>query len=83
MQRHGVLHHVAAIHPPESSEGGHRGECRGLRMEQCGAKSVAEFQRLSPEEQTRIVLDAKAEGASIRQVMSHTGWSYRRVREVK
>ena len=35
----------------------------------------------SKDGQTRIVLDAKAEGASIRQVMSHTGWSYRRVRE--
>ena len=45
-------------------------------IEQCGAKSVAEFQRLTMEEQTRIVLDAKAEGVSIRQVMSHTGWSY-------
>ena len=56
-------------------------EVRDFIIEQCGAKSVAEFQRLSPEEQTRIVLDAKAEGASIRQVMSHTGWSYRRVRE--
>jgi transposase len=42
---------------------------------------VAEFQRLTTEEQTRIVKATKAEGASIRQVMSHTGWSYRRVRE--
>lgn len=50
-------------------------------FEQCGAKSVAEFQRLTTEEQTRIVKATKAEGASIRQVMSHTGWSYRRVRE--
>ena len=56
-------------------------EVRGFIIEQCGAKSVAEFQRLTMEEQTRIVLDTKAEGASIRQVMSHTGWSYRRVRE--
>jgi hypothetical protein len=54
---------------------------RDFIIEQCGAKSVAEFQRLTMEEQTRIVLDTKAEGASIRQVMSHTGWSYRRVRE--
>ena len=58
-------------------------EVKDFIIEQCGAKSVAEFQRLTLEEQTRIVLDAKAEGASIRQVMSHTGWSYRRVREVK
>lgn len=56
-------------------------EVKDFIAEQCGAKSVVEFQRLSPEEQMRIVLDAKAEGASIRQVMSHTGWSYRRVRE--
>lgn len=56
-------------------------EVRDFIIEQCGAKSVAEFQRLTMEEQKRIVLDAKAEGASIRQVMSHTGWSYRRVRE--
>lgn len=42
---------------------------------------MAEFQRLTTEEQTRIVKATKAEGASIRQVMSHTGWSYRRVRE--
>ena len=56
-------------------------EVRDFIIEQCGAKSVAEFQRLTMEEQTRIVLDTKAEGASIRQVMSHTGWSYRRVRE--
>lgn len=48
---------------------------RDFIIEQCGTRSVAEFQRLSLEEQTRIVLDAKAEGASIRQVMSHTGWS--------
>ena len=53
-------------------------EVRDFIIEQCGAKSVAEFQRLTMEEQTRIVLDTKAEGASIRQVMSHTGWSYRR-----
>ena len=58
-------------------------EVRDFIIEQCGAKSVAEFQRLSPEEQTRIVLDAKTEGASIRQVMSRTGWSYRRVREAR
>ena len=57
-------------------------EVKDFIIEQCGAKSVAEFQRLTLEEQTRIVLDAKAEGASIRQVMSHTGWSYRKVREV-
>ena len=56
-------------------------EVRDFIIEQCGAKSVAEFQRLTMEEQTRIILDTKAEGASIRQVMSHTGWSYRRVRE--
>lgn len=56
-------------------------EVKSFIAEQCGAKSVAEFQRLTMEEQTRIVLDTKAEGASIRQVMSHTGWSYRRVRE--
>ena len=58
-------------------------EVKDFIAAQCGAKSVAEFQRLTTEEQTRIVLDAKAEGASIRQVMSLTGWSYRRVREVK
>lgn len=56
-------------------------EVKDFIIEHCGAKSVAEFQRLSPEEQMRIVLDAKTEGASIRQVMSHTGWSYRKVRE--
>lgn len=50
---------------------------RDFNIEQCGVKSVAEFQRLSPEEQTRVVLDAKAEGVSIRLVMSSTGWSYR------
>ena len=52
-------------------------EVRDFNIEQCGVKSVAEFQRLSPEEQTRVVLDAKAEGVSIRLVMSSTGWSYR------
>lgn len=56
-------------------------EVKDFIAEQCGAKSVAEFQRLTMEEQTRIVKATKAEGASIRQVMSHTGWSYRRVRE--
>ena len=39
---------------------------------------MAEFQRLTTEEQTRIVKATKVEGASIRQVMSHTGWSYRK-----
>lgn len=58
-------------------------EVRDFIIEQCGARSVAEFQRLTIEEQTRIVLGTKGEGASIRQVMSHTGWSYRKVREVK
>lgn len=56
-------------------------EVKDFIAAQCGAKSVAEFQRLTTEEQTRIVKATKAEGASIRQVMSHTGWSYRRVRE--
>ena len=58
-------------------------EVKVFIIEQCGAKSVAEFQRLTIEEQTRIVLGTKGEGASIRQVMSHTGWSYRKVREAK
>lgn len=56
-------------------------EVKDFIAAQCGAKSVAEFQRLTTEEQTRIVKATKVEGASIRQVMSHTGWSYRRVRE--
>ena len=56
-------------------------EVKDFIAEQCGAKSVVEFQRLTTEEQTRIVKATKAEGASIRQLMSHTGWSYRRVRE--
>jgi hypothetical protein len=56
-------------------------EVRDFIIEQCSAKSVAEFQRLTMEEQTEIVRSAREEGASIRQVMTHTGWSYRRVRE--
>ena len=56
-------------------------EVRDFIIEQCGAKSVAEFQRLTLEEQTDVVRGAREEGASIRQVMTHTGWSYRRVRE--
>jgi REP element-mobilizing transposase RayT len=39
------------------------------------------FHLLMMEEQTEIVRSAREEGASIRQVMTHTGWSYRRVRE--
>ena len=31
--------------------------------------------------ETDVVRSAREEGASIRQVMTHTGWSYRRVRE--
>lgn len=57
-------------------------EVRDFIIEQCGAKSVAEFQRLATEVQTDVVRSARDEGASIRQVMTHTGWSYRRVREV-
>ena len=48
-------------------------EVRDFIIEQCGAKSVAEFQRLTLEEQTEIVRSAREEGASIRQVMSHRG----------
>lgn len=58
-------------------------EVKEYIIEQCGAKSVAEFQRLTKDEQTRVVRETRAEGASIRQVMSHTGWSYRKVREAK
>lgn len=57
-------------------------EVKHYVAELCGARSVAEFQRLTLEEQTSAVRSAREEGASIRQVMSHTGWSYRRVREV-
>ena len=56
-------------------------EVRDFIIEQCGAKSVAEFQRLTLEEQTDVVRLAREECASIRQVMTHTGWSYRRVRK--
>ena len=58
-------------------------EVRDFIVERCGAKSVAEFQRLTLVEQTGVVRSAREEGASIRQVMTHTGWSYRRVREAR
>ena len=57
-------------------------EVKEYVTELCGARSVAEFQRLATEVQTDVVRSARDEGASIRQVMTHTGWSYRRVREV-
>lgn len=57
-------------------------EVKEYVTEQCGARSVAEFQRLATEVQTEVVKGARDEGASIRQVMTHTCWSYRRVREV-
>lgn len=57
-------------------------EVKDYVAEMCGARSVAEFQRLALEVQTEVVRSAREEGASIRQMMTHTGWSYRRVREV-
>lgn len=57
-------------------------EVKEYVTELCGVRSVAEFQRLATEVQTDVVRSARDEGASIRQVMTHTGWSYRRVREV-
>ena len=57
-------------------------EVKNYIFKQSGAKSTAEFQRLPIEVQTKIVIGSKEEGASIRQLITHTGWSYRRVREV-
>lgn len=56
-------------------------EVREIIEAQCGATTVSEFQRLAPEEQENVIIEAKSCGASIRQLMSHTGWTYRRVRD--
>ena len=57
-------------------------EVKDYVTEMCGVRSVSEFQNLTMEVQTNVVRSVREEGASIRQVMTHTGWSYRRVREV-
>ena len=41
-------------------------EVRDFIIEQSGARSVAELQRLTMEEQTKIVRSVREEGASIR-----------------
>ena len=51
-------------------------------IEICGAKSVAEFQALPPDERVRAMRLMRAGGMSIRQIVRHTGVSFGIVRGI-
>jgi putative transposase len=47
----------------------------------CGVRSVSDFQSLSPEVQMKTIVEAKQSGASIRQLVSHTGLTFGQIRK--
>ena len=50
-------------------------EVRDLISQQCGATTEEEFQKLDRKQQESVILWLREEGASVRQIVSHTGYT--------
>ena len=57
-------------------------EVRDLIIQQCSASTEEEFQKLGRSQQESIIQWLREEGASVRQIVSHTGYTTKQVRNL-
>ena len=57
-------------------------EVRDLILQQCGVATEEEFQKLEFEQRESLIIWLREEGASVRQIVSHTGFTTKQVRNL-